>query len=69
MTSSFRNEQKYSQLIIGFGSGVWYEIETGKTVADPKLDVLVFRTFAIDGIETTSVNLSFAPYVLGCSFA
>ena len=69
MTSSFRNGQKYQQLAIGFGSGVWYQIDSGVFVSDAKLYGLVFRSFMIDDNETTSVNLSFAPYVLGCSFA
>lgn len=68
MTSSFRDGTKYQQLTIGFGSGTWYQTDQGTPIFDSKLNGLVFRSFVIDEDETSSVNLSFAPYVIGCSF-
>lgn len=68
MTSSFRDGTKYQQLTIGFGSGTWYQVDTSAPISGSKLDGLVFRSFVIDEDEASSVSLSFAPYMLGCSF-
>lgn len=69
LTSSFRNGQKYTSLMITFQSGVWYQIDQGPFVIDSKLSGILFRNLMIDGKSLQGVALHFVPYMIGCEFS
>ncbi|MEI6118851.1 MAG: hypothetical protein WCP92_06615 [bacterium] len=64
MTSSFRDGKKYQQLVISFESGMWYQIDQGPFVVEPKLSALTFRGIMLDDQKTDRINLTFVPYKL-----
>jgi len=66
MTSSFRDGKKYQQLIVSLESGMWYQIDQGPFVVEPKLSALTFRELMLDDQKTDRINLTFVPYKLWC---
>ena len=64
MTSSFRDGKKYQQLVVSFESGMWYQIDQGPFVVEPKLSSLTFRGLILDDQSTNHINLVFVPYTL-----
>lgn len=67
MTSSFRDGKKYQTLTITFETGVWYHVDQGPFVVEPKLSALTFRQFMLDDHQVATVDVQFAPYILWCS--
>ncbi|MCX6823787.1 MAG: type II secretion system protein [candidate division SR1 bacterium] len=66
MTSSFRDGKKYQTLVVSFESGMWYKIDQGPFVVEPKLSALTFHELLLDDQTTDHINLTFVPYRLGC---
>ena len=67
MTSSFRDGKKYQILTITFDTGIWYQVDQGPFVVEPKLSGLVFRQLMLDNQQVAMVNLQLTPYILWCS--
>ncbi|MEI8009202.1 MAG: hypothetical protein WCI00_07730 [bacterium] len=64
MTSSFRDGKKYQTLTITFETGIWYQVDQGPFVVEPKLSGLVFRQLMLDNQQVAIVNLQLTPYIL-----
>ena len=56
--------KKYQTLTITFETGIWYQVDQGPFVVEPKLSGLVFRQLMLDNQQVTIVNLQLTPYIL-----
>jgi prepilin-type N-terminal cleavage/methylation domain-containing protein len=64
MTSSFRDGKKYQSLMVGFQSGMWYQVDQGSFVIEPKLSGITFRELMLDQQPADRIDIQFTPYVL-----
>lgn len=66
MTSSFRDKTKYQLLTLSFASGVWYQVDQGPFITEPKLSALTFRNLMLDTLPADTIDIHLTPYILWC---
>ncbi|MEI6672943.1 MAG: hypothetical protein WCL02_06545 [bacterium] len=64
MTSSFRDKTKYQTLTLSFASGVWYQVDQGPFIIEPKLSALTFRNLMLDTVPADTIDIHLTPYIL-----
>ena len=69
MTSSFRDQIKYQTLTMTFETGFQYHTNNNIPVIEPKFSVIEFTGRMLDAQLLSSVDITFVPYVFGCTIA
>ncbi len=69
LTSSFRDGIKYQSLTVAFATGVSYSTDHQAPISDQQLSDIAFSGLLLDNHPYPTIDVVFAPYVLGCSLA